>query len=67
MKGRAARMKGVWRRSFFAAMGSAFAESARLLLASIAWEVLLRAASAACLIEFEVDMNAGEESWGGEK
>lgn len=49
-------MNGVWRKSFFAAMGSAFAVSARRFVASIASEVLFRVASAACLMEFVVDM-----------
>ena len=52
-------MNGVCRKSFFAARGSAFAVSARRLVVSIASEVLLRAASAACLMLFEVDMMGG--------
>lgn len=49
-------MNGVWRKSFFATPESAFAESAKRLVDSIAPEVLLRAASAACLIG--LDMSA---------
>ena len=60
MNGRAARMNGVWRKSFFAAIGSAFAESARRLVLSIASVVCLRAASAACLMELEVDIEREE-------
>ncbi len=49
-------MNGVWRKSFFAARGSDFALSAKRLLASIVSLVLLRAASAACLRELDVDI-----------
>jgi len=40
-------------------MGSALAESARRLVVSIASDVLFRAASAACLMELEVDIMSG--------
>ncbi len=65
MNGRAALMTGVWRKSFLAAMGSLFAVSASRFVVSIASEVLLRAASAACLIELVVDIveEGGEEGW----
>ena len=56
MNGKAARMKGVCRKSFFATRGSTFAVSASRFVDSIASEVLLRAASAACLMPFEVDI-----------
>lgn len=56
-------MKGVWRKSFFAAIGSALAVSASRFVASIASEVLFRVASAACLMEFEVDMTATEAGY----
>lgn len=62
MNGRAPLMRGVWRKSFLAAMGSALAVSAIRFVVSIASEVLLRAASAACLIELVVDIvGEGEE------
>lgn len=58
-------MKGVWRKSFLAARGSDLADSAMRLVVSIASEVCLRAASAACLMVFEVDMmgGRGEAGW----
>ena len=56
MKGRAARMSGVWRMSFLTAMGSALADSANRLVVSIASDVRIRAASAACLMELVVDI-----------
>ena len=67
MKGRAPRMSGVCRKSVFAATGSFLAVSAMRFVVSIASEVLLRAASAACLMEFEVDIlmerEGGEVEW----
>jgi hypothetical protein len=56
MKGRAARTNGECRKSFLAAIGSAFADSRSLLVDSVAETVLVRAASAACLMEPEVDI-----------
>jgi hypothetical protein len=53
-------MNGVCRKSFLTAIGSAFAVSAIRFVASIASDVLFRAASAACLMELEVDI-VGEE------
>lgn len=49
-------MKGVWRKSVLAAMGSAAAFSAIFLVESSASLVLFRADSAACLIVLDVDM-----------
>jgi hypothetical protein len=56
MKGRAARTNGDCRKSFLAAIGSAFADSRSRLVDSVAETVLVRAASAACLMEPEVDI-----------
>jgi hypothetical protein len=49
-------MNGVCRKSFLAAMGSAFADSRSRLVDSVAETVLVRAASAACLMDPEVDI-----------
>lgn len=67
MKGRAAIMKGVRRKEFFAPMGSLAAESAIRFVVSIASEVRLRAASAACFMVL-LDISAGfaSASWGTE-
>lgn len=63
MNGKAARMKGVWRKSVLAAIGSVVAFSAILRVESRASLACLRVVSAACFIELVVDMVGGE--WRG--
>lgn len=63
MNGRASRIQGVWRKTLLPAAESTFAVSAKRLVEFIASVVLLRAASAAYLTEFDPRR---EVCWGGE-